>query len=241
MKRNAKQTHNENDRTLRRGENLFTNNHRLTLHDAQCSLSTLTKWRRQEYISTIATYPPWAIRLLQVSLPFFMSTSGLIKGKQTPLLTTFASFASGCKTLLQPFRFPSGCSYSLSASVPLAAFLHRKCFPERPNKTPEAEASPWGQTHARSRSHMPEFSAHIRSHKQARSWRLSERQRKYHESIATTTRRAFGPHCKHQVFAIPQVIDDYNHYMNGVDQADQLCASYPTQLNASLGPSFIGL
>jgi len=79
---------------------------------------------------------------------------------------------------------------------------------------------------------MPEFSAHIRSHKQARSWRLSERQRKYHESIATTTRRAFGPHCKHQVFAIPQVIDDYNHYMNGVDQADQLCASYPTQLNA---------
>ena len=34
------------------------------------------------------------------------------------------------------------------------------------------------------------------------------------------------------ILRIPQIIDDYNHNMNGVDQADQLRVSYSTQLKA---------
>jgi len=34
---------------------------------------------------------------------------------------------------------------------------------------------------------MPEFSAHFRSHKQARSRKLAKRQRKYQESMASST------------------------------------------------------
>jgi len=47
---------------------------------------------------------------------------------------------------------------------------------------------------------------------------------------ATITCRAFQPSSQRQVFAIPQVIDDYNQFINGVDRADQLRASYPSQL-----------
>ncbi|PWW76561.1 hypothetical protein C7212DRAFT_58795, partial [Tuber magnatum] len=49
---------------------------------------------------------------------------------------------------------------------------------------------------------------------------------------AATTRGAFGPDRGCQVFAILQVINDYTHYMNGVDRADQLHAFYPTQPKA---------
>jgi len=43
VKPNAKQTHNENDRTLRGEENLFTNNNlRLTLNDRPTMLDTLS-------------------------------------------------------------------------------------------------------------------------------------------------------------------------------------------------------
>ncbi|RPB02906.1 hypothetical protein L873DRAFT_1761793 [Choiromyces venosus 120613-1] len=34
------------------------------------------------------------------------------------------------------------------------------------------------------------------------------------------------------MFSIPVIIDNYSHNMNGVNLADQLCASYPTQLTS---------
>jgi len=43
-------------------------------------------------------------------------------------------FPSGVK----PFYILSDMSYSLSASLPMAAFLHKECFPECSNETPEA-------------------------------------------------------------------------------------------------------
>ena len=59
------------------------------------------------------------------------------------------------------------------------------------------------------------------------------RERKKPRTTSTNsaiTRRAFCS--QRQVFAIPKVIDDYNYFMNGVDRADQLWASFPTQLKA---------
>jgi len=43
------------------------------------------------------------------------------------------------------------------------------------------------QTHARSRIHMPDSSAHFRSHKQAHSRKLAKQQSKYEESMANST------------------------------------------------------
>ncbi|PWW73646.1 hypothetical protein C7212DRAFT_216708 [Tuber magnatum] len=49
---------------------------------------------------------------------------------------------------------------------------------------------------------------------------------------ATTTCHAFAPGRQKEILPIPLIIDDYTHSMNGVDPADHLCASYPTQLKA---------
>jgi len=43
-------TRNENDHTLKCGENMFTDNLRLTLNYISVALSSLTNRRRQEYI-----------------------------------------------------------------------------------------------------------------------------------------------------------------------------------------------
>lgn len=43
---------------------------------------------------------------------------------------------------------------------------------------------------------------------------------------AKTSRQAFGPDPKKDL-PIPKFVDDYNHYMGYVDQADQLQASNP--------------
>jgi len=54
--------------------------------------------------------------------PFFPKTHANKMQKQSSLHHTFGTFSlrvsSGCKTLLLPFRFPSGFPYSLSVSVP---------------------------------------------------------------------------------------------------------------------------
>ena len=80
-----------------------------------------------------------------VLFPTFPNSHAKKMKEPTSLFTTSGHFPFGCKTLLQPFRFLSGFPYSLSASLPTAAFLHGKCFPH----TPEAK------THARFLSAFP--------------------------------------------------------------------------------------
>ena len=46
---------------------------------------------------------------------------------------------------------------------------------------------------------------------------------------ARTSRAIFGPDEARKELAIPEFIDQYNHYMNGVDNADQLRCYYNTQ------------
>ena len=79
------------------------------------------------------------------------------------LLTPPVPFLSGCKPFLLPFRFHSGFPFSLSTSVPIAAFLHRKCFP---------------QTRPEAISHMPDSTALPR--------KLAKEQRRYRESLASS-------------------------------------------------------
>ena len=49
---------------------------------------------------------------------------------------------------------------------------------------------------------------------------------------AATTRRPFTFGRQRAILPMPQIIDDYNHHQKGVDCADQLRASYSTQLKA---------
>jgi len=67
--------------------------------------------------------------------------------------------------------------------------------PPKPKQMPEAKASSRRQTHAR--SHMPESSAHFRNRKQC-SRKLSEPQRKYHESMVSriTSNKRWNDHQK---------------------------------------------
>ena len=90
----------------------------------------------------------------------------LTKGKQMPPLTQhshmFLSDANPFYNLFAVFLFPVF-PYGLFASLPAVAFPHGERFPETSKQI------------ARSRSHMPESSAHIQSHKQVCPRGLSER------------------------------------------------------------------
>ena len=46
---------------------------------------------------------------------------------------------------------------------------------------------------------------------------------------ARTSRAIFSPDEARKELPIPEFIDQYNHYMNGVDNADQLRCYYSTQ------------
>lgn len=48
---------------------------------------------------------------------------------------------------------------------------------------------------------------------------------------AASVRKIFGPEVQ-KLLAILTLIDDYNHYMGGVDIGDQLRAYYTTQLRS---------
>jgi len=121
--------------------------------------------------------------LLHVSLPFSREHSRVDKRKINTTAHHIHICPFGCKTLLQPFRFLSGFPYSRSTSLPTTVFLHGKCFPQihaqsrsicpKPKRVPEHKP-------------MPKSSAHSRTHKQAHSRKLSERQRKYHQSMASS-------------------------------------------------------
>ena len=56
-----------------------------------------------------------------------------------------------------------------------------------------------------------------------------KRLRRRPAKIATNTRTSravFGPDKAQKELAIPEFIDQYNHYMNGVDNVDQLRCYY---------------
>jgi len=145
-KLNAKQL-NENDRTLKGGENIFTNNDfRLTLNDGYFN----NKLRQRQEIyhdKVLLSFQGLPQQSPSQFAPFstFPNSHANKMKEQTSLLTTSAHFPFGCKPLLQPFRLLSSFTFSLSASLPMSVFLHGKCFPH----TPEAK------THARFLSAFP--------------------------------------------------------------------------------------
>ena len=72
--------------------------------------------------------------VLHVSLSFLREHSRVDKREANT--TAHSMIPSGIK----PLYILSALPYRLSASLPMAAFLYRKGFPEPPNKTPKAEA-----------------------------------------------------------------------------------------------------
>jgi len=134
----APRNHTQHDRTQKRGKNSSLHNDNSSLNDT-CPLTQLTRAKTDVYIITNSSYPhqevPHSFFRQFAPCPIFPPFS------QKLMLTKCRNnhhYLSGCPPGIKPF-------YYLSASVPIAAFLHRKCFP---------------QTHARSHIHMPDSSAH---------------------------------------------------------------------------------
>ena len=59
-------------------------------------------------------------------------------------------------------------------------------------------------------------------------------------SNATITRKPFGDQST-KMLPIPTFIDDYNHYMRGVDQANQLRAAFTTHFSRNRKEFFPGM
>ena len=137
MKRNGKrQGITQHDRTPNWGEKLSSLHNNSSLHDTS-PLPQLTKAKTEVYIITNSSYPhqevPHTSFKQFAPCPIFPPFSQKLITK----CRNNHHFLSGCPPGVKPF-------YYLSTSFPIAAFLHRKSFP---------------QTHARSRTHMPDSTA----------------------------------------------------------------------------------
>ena len=126
----------QHDRTEKRGEKLFT----LQQHHDTCPLPQLTKAKTKVYIITNSSYPhqevPHTFSRQFAPCPIFPPFSRKL------MLTKCRNnhdYLSGVKRL-----------DNLSASFPIAALLHRKCFPQT-----------CARSRTRSRTHMPDSLAHI--------------------------------------------------------------------------------